>query len=262
MSFELKRVCEGVAHIRDAMGVCMTLIEGEKAALLVDTGYGVENVDAFIRTLTDKPLTVLLTHNHHDHAMGSRWFDKTVMFPEDMEEWPVFTGAEKRRVVLGQALAKGLAVTEAEFLAGECCMPYAIHEGILELGDLTVNVIHCPGHTPGSCVLYIPQRRLLITGDDWNPCTWLFFEAALPVHQYRENVRRLQGIDFTHVLCSHQLECFPRAKFDAFVDNLTDEVLDAAKPVSIGGYEHIATHQANVTDGQILVFDRNKYRKE
>ena len=48
MSFEVNHVCPGVMHIRDVMGVCMTLIEGEKAALLVDTGYGTEDVAAFI----------------------------------------------------------------------------------------------------------------------------------------------------------------------------------------------------------------------
>ena len=262
MSFEVNRVCPGVTHIRDAMGVCMTLIEGEKAALLVDTGYGTEDVADFINTLTDKPLTVLLTHHHHDHALGARWFDKTVMFREDMAQWPVFTGMEKRRVVLSQAVGKGLPVSEQDFLAGECRMPYAIHEGQLDLGDLTVEVIHCPGHTPGSCVIYVPQRKLLLTGDDWNPCTWLFFDAALPVRAYRENIRRVQALDFTHVLCSHQLECYPRAKFDAFVDNLTDSVLNAAHPVAIGGWEHVDTRQADVTEGQILVFDWNKYRKD
>ena len=262
MSFELNHVCPGVTHIRDAMGVCMTLIEGEKAALLVDTGYGTEDVAAFIRTLTDKPLTVLLTHNHHDHALGARWFEKTVMFPEDMAEWHVFTGEEKRRVVLSQAIGKGLSVSEQDFLAGECRLPLPISKGTYNLGNLAVEVLPCPGHTLGSCVVYIPQAKLLLTGDDWNPCTWLFFEAALPVQQYRENVRRLQALDFAHVLCSHQLECFPRAKFDDFANNLTDEVLDAAKPVTIGGYGHINTRQADVTDGQILVFDWDKYRKE
>ncbi len=261
MSFEVNPVCPGVTHIRDAMGVCMTLLEGAQSALLVDTGYGTEDVAAFIRTLTDKPLSVLLTHNHHDHALGSRWFDRTLMFPEDMAEWAVFTGESKRRVVLGQAVAKGLPVTEAAFLAGECRMPLPVSMGAYDLGGLTVEVLPCPGHTPGSCVVYVPERKLLLTGDDWNPCTWLFFEAALPVRRYRDNVRALQGMDFAHVLCSHQLECFPRAKFDAFVDSLTDEVLDLAKPVTIGGYEHIDTRQADVTDGQILVFDWNKYKE-
>lgn len=200
MAFEVNRVCDGVTHIRDCMGVCMTLIEGEKAALLVDTGYGVEDVSAFVTTLTDKPVSVLLTHNHHDHALGARWFDKTVMLPEDQAEWPVFTGEAKRRVVLGQAQAKGLTVTEADFLAGECRMPYAAHGGTLDLGGLTAEIIPCPGHTPGSCVVYIPARKLLLTGDDWNPCTWLFFDAALGVKQYRANVCALQELPFTHVL--------------------------------------------------------------
>ena len=261
MRFECNQIAPGVTHIRDEMGVCMTLIEGDKAALLVDTGYGTEDVSAFIKTLTDKPVTVLLTHHHHDHALGARWFDKTVMFPEDMAEWPVFTGVEKRRVVLGQAQAKGLPVTADDFLAGVCKLPYAIHGGTLELGGLYVEIIHCPGHTPGSCVVYVPQHQLLLTGDDWNPCTWLFFEAALGVKEYRENVRRLQALDFTHVLCSHQMACFPRAKFDAFVNGLTDDALDAAKPVTIGGYEHINTRQADVAEGQILVFDWDKYKE-
>lgn len=255
MAFEVNRVCDGVTHIRDCMGVCMTLIEGEKAALLVDTGYGVEDVSAFVATLTDKPVTVLLTHNHHDHALGARWFDKTVMLPEDQAEWPVFTGEAKRRVVLGQAQAKGLLVTEADFLAGECRMPFSVHGGTLDLGGLTAEIIPCPGHTPGSCVVYIPARKLLLTGDDWNPCTWLFFDAALGVKQYRENVRALQELPFTHVLCSHQIALYPRSAFDDFVDHLTDDVLRDAKTVAIGGYEHIGTRQADVADGQILVFD-------
>lgn len=262
MGFELNHVCPGVTHIRDAMGVCMTLVEGERAALLVDTGYGTEDVKAFVSTLTDKPLTVLLTHNHHDHALGSRWFDKTVMFSEDMAEWSVFTGVDKRRVVLSQAIGKGLPITEEDFLAGECARPYAIHEGLLDLGGMMVQVIHCPGHTPGSCVVYVPREKLLITGDDWNPCTWLFFDAALPVREYRDNIRKLTALDFNRVLCSHQLDCYPRAKFVAFVEGLSDAILDAAHPVTIGGYEHIDTRQADVTEGQILVFDWNKYRKD
>ena len=42
MAFEWKEALPGVFHIRDGMGVCMTLLRGEKRALLVDTGYGAE----------------------------------------------------------------------------------------------------------------------------------------------------------------------------------------------------------------------------
>lgn len=260
MSFELNRVMPGVTHIRDAMGVCMTLIEGGKAALLVDTGYGTEDVAALVDTLTDKPVTVLLTHHHHDHALGARCFAKTVMFPEDLPDWPQFTGPDKRREVLAQARAKGLDVDETAFLAGEIAAPIAIHGGPLDLGGITAEIIPCPGHTPGSCVVYLPERALLLTGDDWNPCTWAFFDAALPVQDMRRNVRKLQALPFTHVLCSHQMTLYPRTKFDAFWDSLTDETLRAAQPVTIGGWERVDTRQANVIGEQILVFDWNKAR--
>ena len=49
MAFEWKEALPGVFHIRDGMGVCMTLLRGEKRALLVDTGYGAEDVAAFAR---------------------------------------------------------------------------------------------------------------------------------------------------------------------------------------------------------------------
>ena len=74
--FHARHVFPGVTHITDVMGVSFTLIEGTKRAILFDTGYGLENVNAYIRTLTGKAVTVLLSHGHHDHILGARWFDK------------------------------------------------------------------------------------------------------------------------------------------------------------------------------------------
>lgn len=261
MRFELNRVCDGVTHIRDCMGVCMTLIEGAQEALLIDTGYGVEDVGACIRSIIgNKPFSVFLTHHHHDHALGVR---NVVHVPDccvsmlsaDAPAWEKYTGLDKRRVVLGQAKAKGLDVDEQQFLSGVLEQPMTAQPGDICLGGLTARMIECPGHTPGSAAVLVVERKLLLTGDCWNPCTWVFFPEALGVTEYRENVRKLQAYDFTHVLCSHQHELYPRKKFDDFVNNLTNDVLRAAQPVSIGGYEHIDTRQANVTDGQILVFD-------
>lgn len=62
MAFQAREVLPNIYHIQDALGVCMTLLEGDSRALLLDTGYGVEDVAAFIRTITNKPLTVILTH--------------------------------------------------------------------------------------------------------------------------------------------------------------------------------------------------------
>ena len=266
MSFELNHVCDGVTHIRDCMGVCMTLIEGDREALLVDTGYGVEDVSACVRSIIgSKPVRVFLTHHHHDHTLGMRTMHaiadcEVSMLAADAPAWEVYNGLPKRRVVLSQAQSKGLAVDEQLFLSGILEQPATAVPGDIDLGGLTARIIECPGHTPGCAAVLVVERRLLLSADCWNPCTWVFFAEALAVNEYRSNVQMLQAHDFTHVLCSHQHALYPRSMFDDFVNHLTDDVLRAAVPVKIGGYENIDTRQANVTDGQILVFDWAKAR--
>lgn len=255
MAFTVHAVLPGVWHIKDCMGVCMTLLEGEQAALLVDTGYGVEDVAEFMSHMTDKPLTVILTHNHHDHALGARCFEKTYMLAADRADWAEFTGEAMRRRVLTQAIGKNLSVDEETFLSGEIPMPEVLQPGVIDLGGLTAEIIEAPGHTPGSAVVYVAQHRLLLSGDDWNPCTWLFFPQALGLREFRSNMRGIQLLPFEKVLCSHREELYDRWMFDDFFNALTDGNLRAAEPVDIAPYEKIDTCQAVLPHEQVFVFD-------
>lgn len=54
----------------------MYLLEGSDRALLIDTGYGVGNLRAFVEKLTDKPLVVVNTHFHPDHSAGNGEFEE------------------------------------------------------------------------------------------------------------------------------------------------------------------------------------------
>lgn len=254
MAFESYEVLPHVFHIKDNMGVCMTLLVGEQSALLVDTGYGIEDVHAYVRTITQLPLTVVISHGHHDHALGARWFQKTLMFPEDQADFATYTGADMRQRVYQQAKDKGLLVDDT-LLTDSIPMPLPLSEQQVDLGGMRVQIIHCPGHTPGSAVVYLPDYHLLLTADDWNPCTWLFFPAALGAQKYRTNVRKLQSLAFTHVLCSHQLNLYERSMLDDFLNGLTDDALRSAVPVSIAPYEAFDTRQASLPHNQIFVFD-------
>lgn len=253
-----REVLPGVHHIEDALGVCMTLLVGDRAALLVDTGYGTEDVAAFVRTLTALPVEVILTHGHHDHCMGARWFPRVRMFPEDMPDFVTYTGPVTRQRILSSAAAHGIPVDEADYLSALLPTPDALTGGEVALGGLTAHILPCPGHTPGSCVVWVPERSLLLTGDDWNPCTWVFFPRALGVRAYRENVRGLLRLPFTRVLCSHRPALFPREMLERFLSALTDEALRAAHPVRIPPYETIDTRQCDLPCGQLLVFDHAK----
>ena len=258
------RTCEflpGVHHIEDALGVCMTLLVGRERALLVDTGYGLEDVAAFARSITPLPVTVMLTHGHHDHALGARWFRRVELLPEDTAVYALYTDVPQRRRVLESARSRGIPVDEKGYLAASMAEAEPLGTGEMDLGGLTARVIPCPGHTPGSAVVYVPEQHLLLTGDDWNPCTWLFFPEALPVRDYLKNVRGLTQLPFEWVLCSHRFELFPRKMMTDFLDGLTEQVLRSARPVDTGADKGIPTAEAALPSGQVLVFDRDKLER-
>ena len=98
----------------------------------------------------------------------------------------------------------------------------------------------------------------MLTGDNWNPCTWLFFPAALGIREYLKNMRKLLEVPFSHVLCSHQPVLFSRDVPDAFFAALTEDAIANAHPVTISPYDAIRTVQADLPMNQLIVFDRDK----
>lgn len=256
MAFTDRWLAPGVCHITDALGVSMTLLCGEERALLVDTGYGTEDVAAHVRSLTDRPLTVALTHAHHDHALGSRCFGRVLADAAEAPVYAEYVCPERLDQAVGNARSQGLPVDES--LPRRFPAPEPLPEGELSLGGLSVRVIRCPGHTPGSLVFAVPARGLLLTGDAWNPTTWCFFPEALPVRRHLKNLAALMALPFAQVLCPHQSEPQPREKLAAFLDGMTEEALRNAPPSPEGEAMGIPTRRAELPDGQQLVFDPRK----
>ena len=262
MSFKAQSYFPGVWHVEDTMGVCMTLLAGRKGTVLIDAGYGLEDVHAFASSLAGSEPRLILTHGHHDHALGAMWFERVFMHPDDLPVYRTYTAAAQRKLVLANAKSKGISVDETRFLEAEMPEPEPLSDEAIDLGGLTLKPVPCPGHTPGSLVFYVPEYRLLLTGDDWNPTTWVFFREALPVMDYLRNMRALlASCPFTHALCSHRQALFPRETVEAFFDGLTPERLSAAEPCGEGEARSIRTGCCEPAEGQQLVFDLDKFQK-
>jgi hypothetical protein len=78
--------------------------------------------------------------------------------------------------------------------------------------------------------MYIPGYRLLLSSDNWNPTTWLFFPEALPVEEYAKNMKTLLSLDFEYVLCSHSGELMPGGRLKNYINGLTDKTFSGAVP--------------------------------
>ena len=63
---------------------------------------------------------------------------------------------------------------------------------IFDLGDRKIEVIHVPGHTPGSICLLDHKDKVVYTGDNDNTLVWLHPQDALPLDIYLQSLKKLK----------------------------------------------------------------------
>ena len=104
-----KELLRDVYCITDRMDMNMTLLAGRERALLVDTGYGFDDLRDAVRRLTGLPLTVVNTHGHHDHACGNYQFDEVYIAGADIPVCEHYV-ADRRPRIWEQAEMKDIAL--------------------------------------------------------------------------------------------------------------------------------------------------------
>ena len=215
--YTVRELEPGLFRIGNSM-VFMDLIVGAHHALLFDTGYGFGDLKALVRSLTDKPLYVVNSHGHVDHACGNAQFGGAWIHPADMALAQDHNGPQMRMAELETAEVPMDFDLEAYLHLGPGEL-IPVEEGhIFDLGGLTLEVIHLPGHTAGSIGLWCPERKLLWVGDAMNCFVWLFLPEAQSLSTYSTSLQKAAKLPFTHMLQSHEPDPVPKRKLWDYLD--------------------------------------------
>ncbi|MEC9588379.1 hydroxyacylglutathione hydrolase GloC [Escherichia marmotae] len=131
--------------------------EQTRLAALVDPGGDAEKIKQEVDASGLTLMQILLTHGHLDHvgaaAELAKHYGVPVLGPEKEDEFWL----------------QGLPAQSRMFGLDEC-QPLTpdrwLNEGdTISIGNVTLQVLHCPGHTPGHVVFFDNQSKLLISGD-------------------------------------------------------------------------------------------------
>lgn len=186
-----EKLSDHITQITDPTGVYLFLVEGDKEAVLIDTGVGFAGLKETVEGLTDKPLSVILTHMHPDHAGGAAAFEKVNLHPADLH----LTGEMQVEGRMGYSMGslRGAPVTPADFIPApgtdKTFLPLSDGQ-LFDLGGITLEIIHVPGHTPGSCCVLFREERSVLFGDACNANTLLMWGTT--ISQYKKSLQYLQ----------------------------------------------------------------------
>lgn len=165
-----------------------------RTAFIIDPADQGDLISEKLLELKLQPQAIILTHGHFDHCLACLEIKLNFHLPIYLHP-------------ADHAIYRHSAASARHFLGGRPDpIPPADEElsqdQILKLGQEPLQIIHTPGHTPGSVCLYSKNKRLLFTGDT------LFADGVGDTsHQYSSStqldnsLKKLARLIPIHTLC-------------------------------------------------------------
>lgn len=137
---------------------CTLLVcEQSQKAALVDPGGDLDIVLAEVKAQNAELESILLTHGHMDHIGGvaelSNKLELPIIGPHRDDDFWIQSLPEQCRLFnfpLSQAFQPTRWLKDGD---------------TVQVGEESLQVIHCPGHTPGHVIFFSEKERVAIVGD-------------------------------------------------------------------------------------------------
>ncbi|MDO8637731.1 MAG: MBL fold metallo-hydrolase [Dehalococcoidia bacterium] len=168
------------------------------------------------------------TEPHVDHTSGGFFFPGTLVAQEGVRQSlsrpnaaREFLGWMKMVDPEGLSQVKNYQVRLPEITFASELTLYA--------GDHTFELYHLPGHTPSQTAIYVPQEKVLFTGDNIVYRRQPYFVESLPF-QWLESLKRIGQFDADCIVPGHGEVCRDKSfvqEFSGFIQEWLNAVRNA-----------------------------------
>jgi hydroxyacylglutathione hydrolase len=131
--------------------------EATKKAVVIDPGGDVPKIQAAIKQANVRVEKIWLTHGHIDHVGGAAEL-------RDALKVPIEGPQMSDKFLLDNVVTSGarFGMTGVRDFAPDRWLDEGDQ---VSIGELTFDILHCPGHSPGSVVFFSREMRFAHVGD-------------------------------------------------------------------------------------------------
>jgi len=211
-------------HVHPFLRCNIWHVRGRDRDLIVDTGLGLASVRDELASMLDKPVIAVATHVHYDHVGCLHEFETRVMHRIEaplMDPYEDFAeliagrfpaDALKEYAESGYVIDDGPLITAIPhasfdpetFMITPTRPTWEVDEGdVIDLGDRSFEVLHLPGHSPGSIGLWERESGTLFSGDSIYDGPLLDELPGSDIAVYLKTMKRLREIPVNVVHGGH-----------------------------------------------------------
>lgn len=124
-------------------------------ALIIDPADSPSKIELKVNAMGARPVAVLLTHGHFDHIMG-------VEAVREKYQIPVYACRQEEEML------REPSVNMTDQMGKSCSIrPDVFLDDlqVFEAAGFSIQMIHTPGHTKGSCCYHLKEEGVLFSGD-------------------------------------------------------------------------------------------------
>ncbi|HWA47223.1 MAG TPA: MBL fold metallo-hydrolase [Dongiaceae bacterium] len=240
--FEIKRISDDITllwepHVTPLMRCNIWHVRGRDRDLMIDTGMGIASLRAAAKHLLDKKVTAVATHTHTDHIGGHHEFDHTLVHELEADELrcprdkgtllaSVLGAEEIRKLGAAGYPIEGDLITAlpsagyemAAYGTRDSVVTEIVTEGdAVDIGNRHFEVLHLPGHSPGSIGLWEKATGTLFSGDAIYDGPLLDEIDGAHIPTYIRTMKRLRELPVNVVHAGHD-PSFGRARLIELCD--------------------------------------------
>lgn len=196
--YSVRQLAENIYTFEEGTRVRSFIVIGKEMAMVVDSGNGLVDFEKELPKLTNLPIILVNSHGDRDHISHNEQFETRYCHKDDYEK------------------IKSLRPFEDEIYN------FVDDGDVIDIGGYVYEVIHAPGHTPGSILLYDRANKIMFGGDTLTSINTFMFGVSTDCKMMKGGFEKVMALDLDVDML---LTCHDGCPIDNYKDLLHDSYM-------------------------------------